>query len=229
MKPLFLILIINLVQPDQLITGQTFTFHSGIRPNNLKGGHFSMKADILKKKRWIYTINYSLVKYIDSYAQPNIKQPNFHIENKRDHTFINFPELDRGKVIQISERDFRPSSLNHRFSLFLGFDLFISKKISSEIYIGPHFGLSRTIQYYIAYNVAEVIVNEGDNIQVLPYHDYQVYRFWDLGLGARTDFGYKIFRNVELGLSGQIYNDVIGGSLDLIIGGGITYNFNEFK
>jgi hypothetical protein len=207
--------------------GQCFTFHGGFKPNNLKGSHLSVKSDIFKRKSFIYSVNYSLVKYTDSYAIPNNKQPNFHIENKRDKTIFDFPELQRGFPIQINERDFRPSSLNHRFSLFIGYEFLKNKSFLLEFYLGPHFGISRTIQYYIAYDFAEVVVNEGDDIKILPYHDYQIYRFWDLGLGARIDIGYKLFKNVKIGMSGQIFNDMIGEAIDLVIGGGISYSFEE--
>lgn len=206
---------------------QSFTFHGGIKPNNLKGSHFSVKSEIVKKKKSMFTINYSLVKYVDSYAKPNIIQPNFHIENLKDKTFIEFSKLKRGFPLQKKDRDFRPSSLNHRFSFFYGYELFTTKSFLFQGYLGPHVSFNRTIQYYIAYDFANVIVNEGDVVKVLPYHDYQIYRFWDIGLGARIDVGYKVFENVHLGLSGQLYNDMIGGAIDLTIGGGLTYYFTN--
>lgn len=206
---------------------QSFTFHGGFRPNNLQGSHLSVKANLLKKNKSIFSVNYSLVKYVDSYAKPNIVQPNFHIENKRDVTFVSLPELKRGLPIQKNNRDFRPSSLNHRFGLFYGYEVYDNKSFSVCGYLGPHASFSRTIQYYIAYDFANVIVNEGEEIKVLPYHDYQIYRFWDIGLGARIDLSYKAFENVHLGLSSQLYSDVIGGAIDLIVGGGLTYQFTN--
>lgn len=206
---------------------QSFTFHGGIKPNNLLGSHLSVKADLINKNKSKFSVNYSLVKYVDSYAKPNINQPNFHIENKRDITFISFPELNRGFVLQNKERDLRPFSLNHRFNFFYGYELLSTKSFLIHGYFGPHVSLSRTIQYYIAYDFANVIVNEGESSRILPYHDYQIYRFWDIGLGLRIDVSYKIFENVDLGLSSQIYNDMIGGAIDLIIGGGLTYHFTK--
>lgn len=206
---------------------QSFTFHGGIKPNNLLGSHFSVKADLIKKKKSSFSISYSLVKYVDSYAKPNINQPNFHIENKRDITFIPFSELKRGLPLQYNDRDFRPSSLNHRFSFLYGYKILSSNSLFINVYLGPHISFDRTIMYYIAYDFANVIVNEGDTVKVLPYHDYQIYRFWDIGFGARLDVSYKVFQNVDLGISGQIYNDMIGGTIDLIIGGGLTYHFTK--
>ncbi len=206
---------------------QSFTFHGGIKPNNLLGSHFSLKADIIKNKKSLFSANYSFVKYVDSYAKPNITQPNFHIENKRDKTLLDFPQLNRGFPVQKNDRDFRPSSLNHRFSLYYGYELLSNKSLLICGSLGPHVSFSRTIQYYIAYDFANVIINEGDVVKVVPYHDYQIYRFWDIGIGARIDISYKVFENVDLGISGQIYNDMIGGAIDLIIGGGLTYHFTN--
>lgn len=225
LKAFFIIGIIILAFTD--IFSQSFTFHGGIKPNNLKGSHFSVKANLLQKNKSSFSFNYSLVKYTDSYAKPNIIQPNFHIENKRDITFINFPELNRGIAVQNNDRDFRPSSLNHRISLFYGYEIPATKSLILNGYLGPHASLCRMIQYYISYDFANVIINEGDSVKVLPYHDYQIYRYWDLGIGARMDVSYKVFQNVDLGISSQIYFDMIGEAIDLILGGGLTYHFTN--
>lgn len=229
MKIFILIIAVFTLVSTHSLPAQSFTFHGGVSPNNLKGTHLSFKADVLQKKKWLYTVNYSLVKYVDSYAHPNISQPGFHIENKRDRTFIDLPELDRGMSIQYNERDFRPSFLNHRFSLFLGYEVISNSNFSVKGYLGPHFSVQREILYYISYNFTPVEVNEGDETIILPYHDFQIYRYWDIGPGARVDADYWVFQNVSLGLSSQMYFDLLGEGIDLIVGGGITYKFNSSK
>lgn len=208
---------------------QAVTFHGGVRPNNLKGTHWSLKVDVIQKRKWLYTANYSLVKYTSSYARNNVSQPGFHIENKRDRTFIDLPKLDRGTSIQYNELDFRPSFLNHRFSLFLGYEVISNSNFSLKGYLGPHFSVQREILYFISYNFAEVKVNEGDETIILPYHDFQIYRYWDIGPGARVDADYLVFQNVSLGVSSQMYFDLLGEGIDLIVGGGVTYKFNSSK
>jgi len=204
---------------------QSFTFQGGIKPNNLLGTHFSVKADVLKKGKWIYSLNYSLVKYKDSFAKPGNKQPNFHIENERDQTFIPFPGLDRGFPIQKEDRDFRPRDLFHRFSVFLGRELYDDNNFSVKVFLGPNLSLDRNILYYIAYDFTEVTINEGDEVQIIPYHDLQIYRDWDIGIGGRVDLEYKVFKNVYIGVGSQMYFDLIGEKIDLIVGGGLTFNF----
>lgn len=209
--------------------GQSFTFHGGVRPNNLEGTNFSVRADILAKNRWIYGVNLSLVKYVDSYALSNLPQPNFHIENERDQTIIEFPQLERGFSRQKNERDFRPSSLNHRLSLFVGYRCPISQLLSLSVFAGPHFSVSRTIQHHLSYKFAEVIINPGEEIQILPYHDYQVFRNWDVGPGVRLDLDYSIFQNLKLGVSSQLMGDVVGGAIDLFVGAGVTLDIATNK
>ena len=69
----------------------------------------------------------------------------FHIENERDQTFIYFPELRKGNIIQMNERDFRPRDLIHRFSLFAGYELFNAKDFTAKAFLGPHYSSRRTI------------------------------------------------------------------------------------
>ena len=226
MKYQIIIICCYFLSPSHSLISQSFTFHGGIKPNNLLGTHLSVKGDLIKKQKWIYSINYSFVKYKDMFSIPRNLQPNFHIENERDQTFIYFPELRRGNIIQMNERDFRPRDLIHRFSLFAGYELFNAKDFTAKAFLGPHYSSRRTIMYYNAYNFAEVIVNKGDEIKVIPYHDFQIFRTWDIGLGGRIDAEYKVFKNVFLGISGQMYFDVIGEGIDLIVGGGLSYHFN---
>ena len=204
---------------------QSFTFHGGVRPNNLLGSHFSVKVDLIKRDRSFLALNMSLVKYMDSFANPDIMQPNFHIENTRDVTFMDLPKLNRGYAIQKNEIDFRPRDLIHRFSIFYGYDFLPSTTFVARVYMGPHLSLSRSILYWTAKGFTPVIVNEGDSPMILPFHDFQIYRSWDIGLGSRVDIGYKILGNVDVGLSSQIFFDMIQEGIDLIIGGGITYHF----
>jgi hypothetical protein len=211
---------------SQSLWCQSFTFHGGIKPNNLLGTHFSAKADVIEKHKWLYSINYSFVKYKDMFSHPRNLQPNFHIENKRDQTIFPFQQLRRGTIIQVNERDFRPRDLIHRFSLFMGYKFIDSPDFTVKVFCGPHYSTARNILYYIAYNDAEVIVNQGDVTRTIPYHDFQVFRTWDIGIGGRMDAEYKVFKNVHIGLSGQMFFDAMGESIDLILGGGISYHFN---
>lgn len=209
------------------INCQTISISVGNRPNNLRGSHFSSKIDIYQRDKWLFGINYSFIRYTDSYAKPNQINPLLHRENKRDETLINFPELNRGYSIQSMERDFRPRDLIHRISLLSGFEIINNKNFKINTYAGPHYSFIREIYYYIAYDFAPITINEGDEPILIQYHDFQIYRSWDIGIGVRNEVDYKLFNNLYVGMNGQLYLNILTESLDLIVGGGITYNFNN--
>ena len=209
------------------IFSQVISFNGGFSPNNLKGSHFGAKIDIFQKKKWTIGINYNLVKYTDIFSLPDINQPNLHIENTRDETFIDVPKLKRGTPIQFKERDFRPRDLFHRFSIFAGYYIMNNRDYRIAVYGGPHFSLNRSILYSIIKNSTQIIINEGDKPVELPYHDFQLFRNWDIGTGIRFDMEYKLFQNISFGINSQMFMDVIDEGIDFMIGGVLTYNFNN--
>ena len=227
MKYIYTVLICLSTTIFQQSFAQTFTFHGGIRPNNLVGRHLSVNAEIIKHKKFTYAINYAFVKYIDDFTSFEVKQPRYHIENVGDRTFIDFPQLNRGYPIQKNITDFRPRDIIHTFSIFVGYSFIDSKYFAVNLQAGPHFSMRRNILYNVAWDHAETIINEGDEITIIPFHDYQIYRYWDIGMGSRLDLKYKIMKNLAIGTSGQIYFDLIGESIDLIVGAGISLNFNN--
>ncbi len=209
------------------IFSQVISFNGGFKPNNLKGSHFGAKIDVFQKKKWSIGINYNLVKYTDIFAQPNITQPNLHIENTKDKTFIKFKELKRGVPIQFNDRDFRPRSLYHRFSLFVGYNIVNNNNFRVAIYGGPHFSILRDILYYNLKNPTPITINQGDTPIDLPYHDFQIFNEWDIGPGVRLDLEYKVFQNISFGVNSLMFMDVIGEGIDLMVGGVLSYNFNK--
>jgi len=208
--------------------GQSFSFHGGYRPNNLIGTHFSVKADVYSTKKWTFATTYTLVKYQDWPANLDSKV-GFHIQNDNDQTIIPFPELKRGYAFQNQERDRRPRNLYHRFSLFAGYKFLNNKHFITNLYFGPHLSLNRTILSNVTSENAPVILNEGDDEKIFSYTDYQIYRSWDVGVGSRLEAEYKLFQNVSIGLSSQMFFDVLQEGIDLVVGGGITYHFTPSK
>lgn len=206
---------------------QIISFNGGFKPNNLKGTHFGAKADIFQKGKWLFGINYNMVNYKDIFSRLNIIQPNLHIENKRDETFIDLPDLKRGIPLQFNEVDYRPRDLSHRFSIFVGCQIVENRNFRIVLYGGPHLSLNRSVLYSIIKIHAPIVVNEGDELIYLPYHDFQVYRFWDIGIGSRIDVEYKILQNISIGINSQMFFDAIGEGIDLMVGGVVTYNFNK--
>lgn len=222
MKYIYTVLICLSTTFFQQSFAQTFTFHGGVRPNNLYGSHLSVNAEIIKHKKFTYTLNYAFVKYtIHHFNNPNL-QPRFHIVNAGDKTIYDFPQLDRGYPIQKDISDFRPRDMNHRFSIFVGYSFIDSKYFTVNLQAGPHFSIQRTILDHVTWDHAETIINEGNDIVILPYLDFQIYRHWDIGIGSRLDIKYNILDNLAIGTSSQIYFDMIGEGIDLIVGAGIS-------
>lgn len=149
--------------------------------------------------------------------------------NKRDKTLFNLPELRRGYIIQSGDRDFRPRDLWHRLSFFAGYKFIDSKNISTNLYLGPHLSLGRSILDNVSDEDAPMILFEGEELQMLPYNDFQILRSWDVGMGARLEAEYKLFQNVSIGFSSQMFFDFLQEGIDLIVGGGITYHFSSPK
>jgi hypothetical protein len=225
MKYLIGLIVILLASLD--IHGQSFSFQTGPSPNNLRGAFLCMKSDILQKGKWNYALSYSLVKYTDSEAWPNNVQPNFHIENLRDETILPFPELRRGRAIQINERDFRPRDLHHRFSFWLGYDFINNDDFIIKAYSGFHYGMFRYILWNVAASNTPVIFEEGQEIQLIPHHGYQIFQEWDIGLGVAIEIEYKLFENFSIGLNARFFNDFIVGGSDMLLGAGVSYYFNH--
>lgn len=203
---------------------QSFTFHAGVDPTTLTT-NFTFKADVVKRGRWLVTGNYTFSKLVTSFDNPNITQPQFHIENKGDITFIDLKELKRGYPLQFKNIDNKPSELHHTFGLLFGYSFLQSRDFHAAIYAGPHLSLSRQILWYNAYDFAKVTVNEREAARTISYHDYQVFRKWDFGGGTRLDLEYYLFENLAIGVSGNYYIDINQGGYILLFGGGITYNF----
>lgn len=219
---LFYLIFIN------FIVGQSFSFHGGYGLGRHWGTNFSVKADIVKKPKWMYSVCYSLVKQVDNRAHPRAFV-GFHIVNQRDKTFKDFPELDRGVAIQSADRDPRPSILSNRFSLLTGYKSLDTKGFLCHIYFGPHFLMDRTILDNVFQEFTTIIENPGEQEKILPYQDWQIYRSWDIGLTSRLEIEYKLFQNVSVGMSSQIAFDILQEGISLVGGVGVTFHFSDIK
>lgn len=222
---LFVLMSLLMFTISKDLCAQSFSFHGGFKPDFSPGSHFSIKCDIRQNGRWKLAVNYALVKFTYTYAKPNVGI-GLHLENKRDQTIIDFPELDRGYVIQKKEIDLRPREIYHHFSIFIGYNLLNSDDFISNIYLGPHFSLNRDIDYDLSSEIATITINDGDEPKNIYYNDYAIYRSWDLGIGSRIELEYKLFQNVSIGLSSQMFFDILEEGIDLILGGGMTYHFS---
>lgn len=207
--------------------GQSFTISGGYRPTNLLGTHFSFKSEIVNYRKITYGIGYSMVKYKDMFRGPRDGRPRLHIEDKGDKTIFDFPELDRGTALQTNDRDFRPKTINHRFSLYAGLNLVDNKNYRIAASVAPHLLIARQTLWYLAYEFAEFTFNEGDEVKIVQYNDYQTYRDWDIGGSVRVDCEYKVLDNIALGVSGQIFSDFALGGIGVIYGVSITLDFNN--
>lgn len=229
MKPYyFLFIFLFFINVD--LHSQSFSFHGGYRPNNLKGTHFSAKVNVYKYKKWTFATSVTFVKYQTFLSGPDrVNGIGLHVEQKGDKTFINFPQLNRGYIIQSMETDFRPMDLNHRFSLFGGYTFVDNSNFLVNMYFGPHISLSRLILDNLTKDRVILIREENGQEEILPYNDYQIYRSWDAGIGTRVEAEYKVFQNVSIGLSSQMFFDVLQEGIDLVVGGGVSYHFNPSK
>jgi len=205
---------------------QSFSFHGGYSPLYAIGTHYSAKADIVNGKKWVYAINYSLIKYT-SFDGSISERVGLHQVNENDKALIDFPEFNRGYPSQDQEQDRRPDNLVHRFSLFGGYKLLNNKDFIVKIYSGPHFTMDRTILSNLTADISQITLNEGDSPQPIRYNDFQVLRSWDVGIGGRAEAEYKLFQNVSIGVSSQMFFDLLQGFCALVFSGGITYHFSQ--
>lgn len=226
MKHIYLLLVVPLFFAISDVSGQSFSFHGGFSPLYTIGTHFSVKADIVNSNKWVYAINYSLLKYTSVNISIS-KRVGLHQVNETDKTLIDFLEFNRGYPIQDQEVDKRPENLVHRLSLFGGYKLVDNKDFIVKIYGGPHFTMDRTILSNLTADISQITINEGDNPQPIRYTDFQVYRSWDVGFGGRAEAEYKLFQNVSIGVSSQMYYDLLLGFKALVFSGGVTYHFSQ--
>ena len=207
---------------------QSFSFHGGYGLGRHWGTHFSAKCDIINTQKITFALNYTMVKTLDNRAWSN-DVVSLHKINRNDKTLFEFSEFERGIGLQKNAKDPRPTNISHRFSFYTGYKLFRSNDFHLNVYLGPHFFIDRTILDNVTTQTPGIIVKNGDDRIELHYSDFQIYRSWDLGIGSRVEVEYNLFKNVSLGLSSQMFFDVLQEGIDLIVGGGISYHFNPSK
>lgn len=204
---------------------QSFSFYGGIKPSgNVKGTHLSIKTDLPYKNKWKYAVEYSLIRFTDSWFAVTDSTNLLHIENKRDNSILDLPELKRGIPIQFREVDFKPFILIHRFSLLAGYTLLDNTYFHLTTYAGLFAGIHRLYVDHVSSSTIDITFNKGGTPRTIYYHDYQIYRDLLLGPAVRIDAEYKLFENVYIGLDIQAYLNIQGGA-DYTIGIGGSYLF----
>lgn len=213
------------------VMAQSVSIGGGYRPNRAPGNHFNASVEQQWRGRFVFAAHYQMIKYTDFFQNARRPQPSLHKEYKEDETILPFPELDRGVHLQRGDPEFRPRDFYHHFGLLVGYQVLEWRDFNLVAFGGPHFSLNRS--YYYNWEVPITIASyyrpdTGEEVPV-QYHDYQIYRTWDLGLTARADLRYALFENLAVGVHYIWSADLLGGGWDLAWGGTVAFNFGTHE